>query len=346
MSARAASSALILSLLIAPGFFRSAQAGPWLPAPGEYYTELRGGLFSANSYRNDAGNRVALGGEWEERSLLSYTELGWKKRMCFILAAPMMSVTSRGADSTWTSTALEDLTLGLRYGLHQGPSALALELDWRTPLGYSRPTGPRDQNAEGDRRPPRSLFSDSLHRGGVQQLSLSALYGTALGRHGFVQLGAGFGRSYFSISTGQKQDTTETYSYVRERESLPDTTIQVDSTYALPDSRQPQGVTRWSNDFRTSADLGIWITPSLLVGGRWIGSFNLSHGFLMPAQNVQLLGPVVVWRVDERLDLMAGSWSTAMGKNTLHYDQVYVALTFKQTKLNRLQGFLGGTKAP
>jgi hypothetical protein len=74
--------------------------------------------------------------------------------------------------------------------------------------------------------------------------------------------------------------------------------------------------------------------------------FNLSHGFFMPAQNIQLLGPVLVWRVDDRLDLVAGSWSTAMAKNALHYDQVYVALAFKQTKLNRLQGFLGGTKAP
>jgi hypothetical protein len=43
---------------------------------------------------------------------------------------------------------------------------------------------------------------------------------------------------------------------------------------------------------------------------------------------------------------MVGSWSTAAGRNALHYDQVYVALTFKQTKLNRLQGFLGGTRAP
>ena len=55
---------------------------------------------------------------------------------------------------------------------------------------------------------------------------------------------------------------------------------------------------------------------------------------------------MLVWRVDDRLDLPAGSWSTAMAKNTLHYDQVYVAVTFKQTRLNRLQGFLGGTKAP
>jgi hypothetical protein len=344
MSARAASSALILSLLIATGFCRPAQAGPWLPARGEYYSELLGGLFSADSYRNDAGDRVPLGGKWEERSLLSYTELGWKKRMSFVLAAPLMSVTSQMGDSSRTSTGLEDLLLGLRYGLHQGPSALALELDWRTPLGYSHPMGPRDETEQGTPMPPRSLFSDSLHRGGVQQLSLSALYGTALGRRGFVQFGVGFARSYFSIKPGQKQDTTETY-YTYNNVERTDST-RVDSTYVLSDSRQPQSVTRWSNDLRTSADVGFWVTRSLLVGGRWIGTFNLSHGFLMPAQNVQLLGPLVLWRVDERLDLMAGSWSTAMGKNTLHYDQVYVALTFKQTKLNRLQGFLGGTKTP
>jgi hypothetical protein len=342
MSARAASSALILTLLIIPGSFRPAQAGPWLPAPGEYYSELRGGLLSADSYRDGAGDRVSLDGKWEERSLLSYTELGWKKKTSFILAAPLMSVTSQRMGGTRTSSGLEDLLLGLRYGLAQGPSALALELDWRTPLGYGRPMGPRNLTEDGAPRAPLSLFSDSLHRGGMQQLSLSALYGTALGRRGFVQLGAGFARTYLSIVPAKEQDTTETY-FVNRSDGKP---RRVDSTYVLADGRQPQSVTRWSNDLRTTADVGIWVRPSLLVGGRWIGTFNVSHGFLMPAQNTQLLGPVVLWRVDERLDLMAGSWSTAAGKNVLHYDQVYVALAFKQTKLNRLQGFLGGTKAP
>ena len=346
MSARAASSALILSLLIAPGFFRPAQAGPWLLAPGEYYTELRGGLFSADTYRNGAGERVSLGGEWEERSLLSTIELGWKKRVSVVMAAPFISATRQDmvGDTTSTSTGLEDFRFGLRFGLLQGPTALAIELDWQAPLGYGGPTGPTDETEEGERRPPGSLFSDSLHRGGVQQLSLSGLYGRPLGTRGFVQFGAGFARSYYSIRPGQKRDTTETYYYYNDIDRTDST--KVDSTYTLSDSRQPQKVTRWSNDIRTAADVGFWVRPSLLVGGRWIGTFNLSHGFLMPAQNVQLLGPFLLWRVDARLDLMAGSWSTATGKNTLHYDQVYVALTFKQTKLNRLQGFLGGTKAP
>ena len=67
---------------------------------------------------------------------------------------------------------------------------------------------------------------------------------------------------------------------------------------------------------------------------------------LSPERTLHLAGPVLVWRVDDRLDLTAGSWSTAMAKNALDYNQVYVAVAFKQTRLNRLQGFLGGTKAP
>ena len=77
-----------------------------------------------------------------------------------------------------------------------------------------------------------------------------------------------------------------------------------------------------------------------------VGSMTMSHGDLSPERTLHLAGPVLVWRVDDRLDLAAGSWSTAMAKNALHYDQVYVAVAFKQTRLNRLQGFLGGTTAP
>jgi hypothetical protein len=297
MSARAASSALILSLLIAPGFFRPVQAGPWLPAPGEYYTELRGGLFSADTYHNDAGERVALGGEWEERSLLGTVELGWKKNVSVVMAAPFISATRLDAVGSTTSTGLEDLRLGLRFGLRQGPTALAAELDWRTPLGYNRES---------------SLFADSLHGGGFQQLSLSLLFGRPIAKRGFLQLGAGVG-SYSSSSDGKDGRSAADLS------SIP---------------------------FLASADVGLWLKPSLLLGARYSGLITLSHGDLAPERTLHLAGPALMWRVDERLDLTAGSWSTAIAKNSLHYDQVYVALTFKQTRLNRLQGFLGGTKAP
>ncbi len=351
MSARAASSALILSLLAAFGLGRPAQAGPWLPAPGDYYSQLRGGLFSADTYHDANGNRADLGGKWEERSLLSTTELGWKKRLSFVLgvqglsATSRDSLTSRSPEGSWTSTGLEDLLLGLRWGILQGRSALALELDWQAPLGYSRDSIPADP-ATGVPARPLSLFNDPRHGGGVQGLSLTALYGTALAKRGFVQVGAGLGYRFFSLIPGAKVSLDSTAHYtVNNALGVPvvrDTTI----SYTAPDALQPEGVTRWSYDMTTSADVGFWISKSLLLGGRWIGAFNVSHGYLMPARNTQLLGPILVWRLDDRLDLMAGSWSTASAKNSLHYDQYYVALAFKQTKLNRLQGFLGGTQAP
>ena len=192
MSARAASSALILTLLLVPTAFRSAQAGPWLPAPGEYYAELRGGMFSTDSYHNDDGDRLALPGKWEERSVRAVVELGWKKRVSFVMAAPFISATQRYETGTLTSTGLEDLLLGLRFGLRQGATALAAELDWQGPLGY-------DRNS--------SVFGDPLRDGGLQQISLSLLYGTPLAKRGFLQLGAGGGYRFLSLNGTGKHVT-------------------------------------------------------------------------------------------------------------------------------------------
>ena len=304
MSARAASSALILTLLVLPGLCGPAYAGPWLPAPGEYASELRGGLFTADTYLDDAGNAVSLGATWEQRSLLSRTELGWKKRASIVLAAPGVSVTRRDAAGSATSTGLEDFLLGVRYGIRQGRTALALELDWQVPLGYSRET---------------SLLADSVNGWGLQQLSASLLYGAPLAKHGFLQLGAGYGFRYLSVVRSSK--------------------------HAVEGGRdEPKDL--WSYPFLASADVGWWLTPGLMVAGRYSGTVTTSHGSLYPVRNVHLAGPMILYRVDDRLDLSVGSWSTMQSRNALAYNQYYVALTFKQTKLNRLQGFLGGTKAP
>jgi hypothetical protein len=222
------------------------------------------------------------------------------------MAAPFISATrqDRVGDTTNTSAGLEDFRFGLRFGLRQGSTALAAELDWQAPLGYSRAS---------------SLFADSLRGDGLQQLSLSLLLGRPIAKRGFLQLGAGVGFRYLSI-TRKGADATAS------------------GTNAAADM--------WSYPFLASADLGLWLKPSLLLGARYSGLMTLSHGDLSPERTQHLAGPVLLWRVDERLDLAAGSWSTAMAENSLHYDQFYVALTFKQTRLNRLQGFLGGTKAP
>jgi hypothetical protein len=339
MSARAASSALILSLLVTPGFFRPAQAGPWLPAPGEYYTELRGGVFSADTYRNDAGNRASLGGKWEERSLLSTVELGWKKRLSFVLSAPVMSVTHLNASGGQTSTGLQDLTLGLRRSLHQSNSALALEFDWKTPLGYGRQNLPADTVTGAPAR-DCSLLSHPFYGSGFQQLSASMLFGTPLGKRGFLQLAAGSGYRFLSVAP---RDSTWTGEYVWVSTPLDDGSFLLTRRQVMKRSYAAEA---HSIPFLASADVGWWITRSLLVGGRYSGMSTLAHGDSVLAQTTHLMGPYVLLRVDDRLDLVAGSWSMAAGKNALHYDQVYVALTFKQTRLNRLQGFLGGIKAP
>jgi hypothetical protein len=310
MSARAASSALILTLLLVPAVIRSAQAGPWLPAPGEYCVELRGDLFSADSYHNNAGDRVSLDGKWEERSARASVEMGWKKRVSFSMSAPFVSATQRFATGSRTSTGLEDIRLGLRWGLHQGATALAAELDWQGPLGYDRTS---------------SVFGAAPRDGGLEQISLALLYGAPLAKHGFLQVGVGGGYRFLSL-TGKGKHVTN----------------PEDPEAPLIDEAKE----RWGVPVQASADLGLWLSRDLLLGGRYAGTITASNGALYPERTVHLAGPVLLYRVDDRLDLVAGSWSTAMAKNALHYDQVYVGVVFKQTKLNRVQGFLGGLKTP
>jgi hypothetical protein len=335
MSARAAASALLLLLLAVPAVHRPAQAGPWLPARGEYSAELRGGLFNSDTYRNDDGDRASLGGRWEERSLGATVEMGWKKKVSLVLGAPLVSATAQEGANSQTSSGLENLLVGVRYGLQQGKRALALEADWRTPLGYSRmhsllASPVREVALQSD----TASYTGTNHAtGGLQTVSLSMLYGAPLTRRGFLQLGAGMGRHFLSFGGSDGKHVTD---LLIDRVGRPDTLVRgVD-----------QAKEAWANELTFSADLGLWFGRSLLIGGRYAGVMTMSHGEDYPDRTEHLAGPVVVYRVDDRLDLSAGSWSTALGKNVLHRDLFYVALTFKQTHLDRLQGFLGGTKNP
>lgn len=98
-----------------------------------------------------------------------------------------------------------------------------------------------------------------------------------------------------------------------------------------------------------SADLVLGVTNALQLGGRWRGSVasgDAEVGGLEVTEH--LVGPVLVYRVDDRLDLRAGSWHTAAGENVIHRNQIYVGLLLKQTRLDRTQGsgFLGGARLP
>jgi hypothetical protein len=318
MSARNAIRSVLIAAAISAAWSPIASSGPWLPAPGEHYTDFRAGYFSAGDFHGSDGHRryFARGGVQEQRSLLAYNELGWKKNASVILGIPAASVTRRSADGLLdrTSTGLSDLQLGLRIKMADGPTALALELSLLAPMGYDRRvllspaeirradttvarglTGVDSSNAVRQVAPPRL-------GAGQQEVSATIQWGAPLPRlNGFIQLAHGFRH--------------------RGRE--------------------------FGGQAVFSADLGFWLGPSVLAAGRYLGSIDVGHA---PdrADEVEehLAGPVLLYRVDDRLDVYFASLHTAAARNAVHADRFYVGMSFRQTALNRLQGYLGGTRRP
>src|SRR5262249_51936328 len=96
------------------------------------------------------------------------------------------------------------------------------------------------------------------------------------------------------------------------------------------------------DDVLATADVGWWPLRSLLVAVDYRARFESSSATSPAKQN--LAGPRVVYRVDDMLDIFAGSLHSVSGKNALHGDPDYVGVTTKRNRLSRLQGFLGGTK--
>lgn len=289
----------------------AASAGPWNLAPGEYYSELSGSFFSAGTFYDDKNKRLDLGGLYEQRTVSTFNELGWTKHMNFLIGVPLVSGTIRATSGpTLTNSGLGDITLGMRYGLHNGPSALALQLTWEAPTGLNAAVSP--------------LVSD-----GLQKLEAGVQYGNSLGKRAFVQLGAGYRYDYKIISARKTRPTNA-------------------------GAEQPgAGELDWSDHTVAQAALGIWLGGNLQVAGLYRGEFAGATGRQVLDSNnklvdfkyeTQLAGPRVTYRVDDKLDAFAGSWHTPSGRNSLHVDEYYVGVSWKQTKLNRLQGFLGGSK--
>ena len=90
------------------------------------------------------------------------------------------------------------------------------------------------------------------------------------------------------------------------------------------------------------ADLGWWtVAPAL---GSYRGRMESTDAAL--PVTVHLVGPQLLYRVDEYLDVFAGSLHTAKGENVLHIDEFHVGIATKKTALGALRGFLGGMKRP
>jgi hypothetical protein len=302
MSARIALPTLILAALAA--LPRPADAGPWGLAHGEWYSNFEGSAFSAHTFHLASGFRADTGLVVEQRALSSTSEIGWKHRITLVFSLPALSVTRRDAGLQGTATGFQDVQLGARWNLINGPTAAALEIDWSAPAGYNR-----------------HLDSLGYHLGdGLQELSGGLALGTGVLGRGFLQGSLGYGRRYLGIA---------------ERAKGP----------VVAGDPHPAKYL-WADHLLASADLGLWVRPSLLVGGRYRGQLSLSSGAMVQETDAHLAGAVLLYRVDDRLDVFAGSWSTVSGKNTLHIDEGYVGMAFHKTTLHRLQGFLGSKPSP
>ena len=192
----------------------------------------------------------------------------------------------------------------MRYYVLDGENAVAVQVNWSGPSGYTR-----------------NLDTLGILLGDVlQELSLAVDGGAAIANGGFFQWSVGHSYRYLAFG-------------------------KMPSELTVIDPAHPAKYT-WARHMFASADLGLWLGPSLLAGGRYRGKVAFSSGLLMEESDVHLAGALLLYRVDDRLDMYGGFWSTATGRNTLHYDQVYVGFAFHHTKLNRLQGFLGGKQGP
>jgi hypothetical protein len=294
-----------------------ARGGPWLPPPGNYHTDFTGGFFSADTYHDASGGRVplAFGGVEERRSLLTYNEFGWKKSASLILGLPIESVTRRsaGGEVNRTDTGISDLQLGMRIKMAEGRTAAALELTWYPPAGYNRKyLLSADTVAFADAGECAGLTgADSINC--VRQMAPP-------------RLGSGEQELSAAIHWGTE---------IRRFNGF----LQVSQGYRYRGQLAGQAL--------LTADVGFWVGHSLLLAGRYRGAIDVGRGDTR-ADDVEehLAGPVVIYRLDDGMDVFFSSLHTAIARNALHADRFYVGVAFKKTDLDRLQGYLGGTKQP
>ncbi len=305
-----------LALLALAVSASSAAAGPWVLSPNDFHASLGGSFFSAGSAYNADGDRVALGGLAERRAIDASVEFSVRRWLGMRLAIPVVSATSRDNSSgtAFTNTGLGDLRMGLRVPIVSGATALALNLDWQAPSGYNRVLAP--------------LVADDAGKGagaGLQKLEASLQLGLPLGQRGFLQLGGGY-----------------------RHEGLVFGSRKTDGGPGDPELD-------WADHMTADAALGVWFTERLLVAGVYRAEIAGATGRQVAGPGntlvddevtTQLAGSRITYRVDDRLDVFAGSWHSPGGTNVLHLDQFHAGIAWKSTRLNRLQGFLGNAKRP
>jgi hypothetical protein len=210
------------------------------------------------------------------------------------------------------------------------------EFGWKTRLGVfmAMPyVSTTRRFADDSRLPAQTVFGDMrlgaryALMAGATALSLNATWKAPLGYNRSIQPAPGLGQ----------QDVAGTLAFGAPLAGRGFVEVEAGYNYRF---EAP------ADQLVASAGAGVWF-GSLLVGGRYEGAAAAGDGET-PADKISehLVGPVVLYRVDDHIDLSAGSLHTAAGENVPHTNRVYVALTVKQSGLNRLQGFLGNAQQP
>jgi hypothetical protein len=111
-------------------------------------------------------------------------------------------------------------------------------------------------------------------------------------------------------------------------------TLYSEATPASPTLLRKDSATETS----FSADAGVWVLSRLMLAGNASWTSETGRGATLTRLEA---GPTVIYRVDDALDLIAGSSHTLAGENAALADRFFVGLAFKGTKLTRYQGFMG-----
>lgn len=280
--------------VVAPG---TGSAGAWIPVRGEYGSEFTGSHESRTFGYDDDGNAVGFPFRlaYQSNQIRAFNELGWKKRMSFILSIPVTSVTTRSSIQalSQSNTGLSDMVLGLHYGILDGSTALSIQADWKIPMGY-------DSDVVAPLGDGLNHFSAELDAG----TSIPVIQGFVEGSIGYL--------------------------------------TRIDLHLHPPKDTHPVG----APVIGFSADAAVWAGPSVLLVARYAGSSSSAQNDQDVDRSVHAVGPEVRYRVDEHMDVFVGSSFTFSGRNVDKVKTFYLGLALKQTRLNRLQGFLGGTRRP
>jgi hypothetical protein len=299
-----------------------AGATPWVLKPGEFYSEVYGSVFAANSFLDDDKNRPPLNGKLDQRELVSYTEMGWKQSASVWLGIPFVNRGfTRFTGGTSTSTGLGDVDLGVRFRIKGGSSPASWSLGWTAPLGANRKLFP-GSDGDGGTDPasyppysPSNASDTSLYfNQGLQSLRAGVDFGGHAWKSAFWTAGGEF--RYRFLEFGSSDSSSHNARFIG-----------------------------------ASASLGWWVHRNLLVSGVFQGEWltqqseNYDRNLAADRDPKRILaGLRATWRVDDRMDVFAGSAHVASGANVIHYDQYYFGIAWRQSSLSRYAGAYGGTQ--